>query len=64
MNGKELSLDELFAAIGQGNEIPIQYANLNLDELFAEADRLGHKYQSSEEIENLNRVEMLENRND
>ena len=54
MSYAKLSLDELFTAIGQGEEIPAAYENLDLETLFAEADRIGNKYQSPEEIETFN----------
>ena len=55
MSYAKLSLDELFTAIGQGEEIPAAYENLDLETLFAKADRIGNKYQSAEEIETFNK---------
>lgn len=51
----ELSLDELFTSIGQGDEIPTAYEKLDLEALFAESDRIGNKYQSAEEVETFNK---------
>ena len=55
MSYPNLSLDEVFTAIGQGEEIPTAYEELNLEELFAEADAIGNKYQAPEEIETFNK---------
>ena len=58
MSYAKLSLDELFTAIGQGEEIPAAYEELDIEALFAEADAIGNKYQSPEEIETFNRFNL------